>query len=280
MPLGSVPPFLRWAGSKRQILPRLSTYWKQEYRRYVEPFAGSACLFFSLAPKKALLGDINEHLIDTLKTIRDDVDAVVPLLASARRHKETYYKTRATDPKTLPPAARAAQFIYLNRYCFNGLYRTNAAGQFNVPFGAERTGYIPTAEHLRYCAALLRRATIVSGDFEKVVAKAKSGDFVYLDPPYVTDQRRIFSEYDRNAFTQSDVKRLRKCLESLADRGIPFLVSYTACDEARFLAKGFHVERGFVRRSIAGFASKRVKRQELLISTKPRSAAVRPGRSA
>lgn len=261
-----MPPFLRWAGSKRQLLPKLRPYWRTSYKRYVEPFAGSACLFFSIAPPKALLGDINTHLIETLTVVRDDADSVLALLGDARRDKDLYYQIRSIDPQTLSRAERAARFIYLNRYCFNGLYRTNSQGSFNVPFGADRTGYIPTPEHLRFCSRLLKRATLIAADFEKVLEKVKSGDFVYLDPPYVTTGRRVFSEYDRNAFTDNDVRRLRLCLESLASRGIPFLVSYAACDEANFLAQGFHVERRVVRRSIAGFAGKRSQRHELLIS--------------
>jgi DNA adenine methylase len=265
----SVPPFLRWAGSKRQILDRLAQYWRPSYERYVEPFAGSACLFFAISPSKGLLGDINSHLVETLITVRDDVESVIPLLASAKRDKELYYQIRSLEPQSLSRAERASQFIYLNRYCFNGLYRTNREGRFNVPFGAEGNGYIPTPEHLRYCSGLLRRAEIVPADFESVLARVRTGDFVYLDPPYLTKQRRVFREYDPSAFSEADLKRLRKSLVALADRGIPFLVSYAACNEAQYLARGFHVERGYVRRSIAGFAGKRVRQQELLISPEP-----------
>lgn len=267
--IDSVPPFLRWAGSKRQILDRLAQYWRPSYKRYVEPFAGSACLFFAIAPARGLLGDINFHLVETLTTVRDDVESVIPLLTSAKRDKELYYQIRAIDPQSLSRAERAAQFIYLNRYCFNGLYRTNRQGRFNVPFGAEGNGYIPIPEHLRYCSRLLRRAEIIGADFESVLARVRTGDFVYLDPPYVTKQRRVFREYHPNTFSEADLKRLRKSLVALANRGIPFLVSYAACDEAHYLARGFCVERGYVRRSIAGFASKRVRRQELLISPGP-----------
>ena len=268
-PLRGVPPFLRWAGSKRQLLSKLRDYWRPEYARYDEPFAGSACFFFAAAPPRALLGDVNACLIETLQTVRDDVESIIPFLLNARRDRELYYKIRSFDPNSLCPAERAARFIYLNRYCFNGLYRTNLQGGFNVPFGADRTGHLPTAEHLRYCSQLLARATLVSADFEVLLNQVRPGDFVYLDPPYVTSTRRIFGEYDSNTFVASDVTRLRRCLDSLSSRGIPFLLSYTACAEGRYLARGFRVERKLVRRSIAGFSGKRVQRQDLLISQGP-----------
>jgi DNA adenine methylase len=156
----------------------------------------------------------------------------------------------------------------LNRYCFNGLYRTNLQGKFNVPFGRDRTGHLPGPEHLRLCARMLTSAEILSCDYKAVVEQAMPGDFVYLDPPYVTDSRRVFNEYNSASFSAQDVKALRGKLEEMHSRGVDFLVSYTACEEARFLANGFYTERANVRRSIAGFAKQRVQRQEFLISSR------------
>src|SRR5713226_3861706 len=128
-------PLLRWAGSKRQILPILAKYWNDGFNRYVEPFVGSACLFFHLGPPAALLGDINDELLGTYRYVRFRYSEVSNLLHKMRKGEREYYKIRALKANQLSPAKRAARFIYLNRYCFNGLYRTNGNGSFNVPFG-------------------------------------------------------------------------------------------------------------------------------------------------
>jgi DNA adenine methylase Dam len=128
-------PFLRWAGSKRRLLPVLQTFWTKKHKRYVEPFAGSACLFFALNPPKAILGDLNPELIATYIEVKYRIGAVLKELKALRpEDKAEYLRLRGIDISTMSPAARAARFIYLNRYCFNGIYRTNLAGQFNVPY--------------------------------------------------------------------------------------------------------------------------------------------------
>jgi len=136
----SAKPFLRWAGSKRKLLPQLLEFTPKDYGRYVEPFAGSACLFFHLKPRKALLGDINHDLIRTYLEVKYRVKEVVAELEKLNCSKENYYRIRAWQSERLSGPRQAARFIYLNRFCFNGLYRTNKTGQFNVPYGAERAG--------------------------------------------------------------------------------------------------------------------------------------------
>src|SRR5712664_3922142 len=175
------PPFLRWAGSKRQILPILGRYCKGGFTRYVEPFAGSACLFFYLAPRAALLGDINAELLSTYKYIRYRPAEVSKFLQKLRKGERQYYKIRSLQPERLSPARRAARFIYLNRFCFNGLYRTNQEGDFNVPYGGRGSGSLPSAGVLKRASELLRRAALVKGDFENVLDEVKQGDFVYMD---------------------------------------------------------------------------------------------------
>ena len=261
-----VPPFLRWAGSKRQLLPMLSQYWRPSYARYVEPFAGSACFFFSVSPKKALLGDINAHLIETLSTVRDDVESVVPLLAHARRDRELYYHIRSLDPRMLSRPERAARFIYLNRYCFNGLFRTNEAGDFNVPYGGRRTGSIPSEAKLRECSLQLVGADLTATSFEITLRKTKKGDFVYLDPPYSVAAKRVFRQYDAMAFDAAKIELLRFWLHKLATKSVQFLATYADSHEGRYLAEGFNVRRARVRRNIAGFVAKRRHAYELLIS--------------
>ena len=259
-------PFLRWAGSKRQIIPILAEYWGSHFSRYLEPFVGSASLFFRLKPAKAILGDLNAHLMGTYCAVRDDPVAVARHLRRLAIGREAYGEIRVRFNKERDNIRRAAQFIYLNRFCFNGLYRTNLSGEFNVPYGADKSGSLPTLNELRAYALLLKKCYLHAGDFEGLLRKAVRGDFVYMDPPFAVSSRRVFREYDPNTFDETDVRRLRKQLSILHKHGVRFLVSYAESEEAEVLAEGFDVQRVYVRRNIAGFAGRRKKVAELLIS--------------
>jgi DNA adenine methylase len=259
-------PFIRWAGSKRQLASVLSEYWKSGYARYVEPFAGSACLFFHLSPASALLGDINAELIQTYRVVRSQPHRLAAILSDMRKSKREYLRLRRVDPRNLPAAERAARFIYLNRFCFNGLYRTNEKGVFNVPYSGRKTGGLPTHDKLVRCSAQLRQADLVAADFGQVLEMTQVGDFVYMDPPFSVRSRRIFKEYDKSVFGPDHVERLRHWMERLRDRNISFLVSYAESDEADLLKRGFTARRVSVRRHIAGFAESRKNSGELLIS--------------
>lgn len=260
-------PFLRWAGSKRRMLPILRQYWTARHRRYIEPFAGSACLFFALCPPAAVLSDLNADLIGTFAQVRRGVGAVLSeLRAIPPASKAAYQRLRAVDPLTLPASARAARFIYLNRYCFNGIYRTNLAGRFNVPYSGVGCGKMPDDAAFRRCAMLLRSAQLVSGDFESVLARARRGDFVYMDPPFAVRGRRVFREYGPKPFAQCDVVRLRRWMERLDRRGVTFLLSYAESEEADLLRMGFSHRVVPVRRHVAGFAAHRGSSSEVLIS--------------
>jgi DNA adenine methylase len=259
-------PLLRWAGSKRQLIPELRRFWPGGATRYIEPFAGSACLFFELGPKRALLGDVNRELIETYREVKHRPIPIAELLEPLKRSKRTYYRLRKTDPTFLSSAEKAARFIYLNRFCFNGLYRTNRAGAFNVPYGAAGTGELATQDQLLRCSWRLKSARLCCCDFEKLCAQAVPGDFVYLDPPFRVSERRVFSEYQPEVFSKRDLERLRESIERLAAENVRFLVSYVDSAEAEYLQTGFYVRRVQVRRNIAGFVDKRTNSQELLIS--------------
>jgi DNA adenine methylase len=260
-------PFLRWAGSKRRLLPILQTFWTKKHKRYVEPFAGSACLFFAIKPPKAILGDLNPELIATFIEVKYRIAAVLEELKALRpEDREEYKRLRAIDISTMTPPARAARFIYLNRYCFNGIYRTNLLGQFNVPYSGVRCGNLPPDEIFQKCASRLRRARLVNGDFENVLKHAEKGDLVYMDPPFAVRARRVFREYDPSTFTSGDIARLRRWMERLNAARINFVVSYAESDEADVLRRNFSYETVSVRRNIAGFAAHRALTNELLIS--------------
>jgi DNA adenine methylase len=259
-------PLLRWAGSKRQIVPVLAEYWRLGFARYVEPFAGSAVLFAHLHPKRALLGDLNKHLISTYRAVRDDAAGVSRTLQSFKKGSIAYAAIRTAYNLERDRTLRAAQFIYLNRFCFNGLYRTNLMGEFNVPFGADKTGTLPTLEQLSKWARLLRKTTLHAGDFEALLGRTTIGDFVYMDPPFAVKSRRVFRQYDPSTFSEDDIHRLKRCMKVMDRKGVKFVVSYAESTEAADLAKGFNVRRVFVRRHIAGFTSSRRRAAEYLIS--------------
>jgi len=266
-PTQDCTPFLRWAGSKRRLLPVLQTFWTKNHKRYVEPFAGSACLFFAIKPPKAILGDLNPELIATYIEVKYRIAAVLRELKALRpENKSEYLRLREIDIAKMTPAARAARFIYLNRYCFNGIYRTNLAGKFNVPYSGIRCGSVPPDEVFERCSNRLRRARFINGDFERVLGHAVRGDLVYMDPPFAVRARRVFREYDPSTFTHEDIQRLRSWMERLNAKRINFVVSYAESDEADVLKKNFSYETVAVRRHIAGFAAHRAMTNELLIS--------------
>jgi DNA adenine methylase len=259
-------PFLRWAGSKRKLLPLLLELAPGKFDRYVEPFAGSACLFFALQPKKAILSDINDELVNTYLELKKDVAKVIKCLSSYEGNEREYYFVRGQNSNRLSSSRRAARFIYLNRFCFNGLYRANKSGKFNVPYGGYRGATALNAGSLRECAAMLSRAKLSSGSFEKTLAKVKQGDFVYLDPPYCIKARQVFNAYSHFSFGPPQLERLRNHLTRLNEMGVPFLVSYGVSSEARELAVGFRSKEIVVQRQIAGFANNRRKSRELIIT--------------
>jgi DNA adenine methylase len=247
---------IRWAGSKRQMLSLLRGYWKND-ATYIEPFAGSACLFFDLEPSRAIIGDLNSELINSYRSLRDDPDSTLTELRALRPSKEQYYAARRQSPQDLAGADAAARFFFLNRHCFNGLYRTNMKGEFNVPFGMTK-GTPQLDEGLLLSASkLLSRAQLVNADFEVTLDKAHRGDFVYLDPPYISRADKVFSEYLPNSFTDRDLSRLRDCLEELDRRGVIFVITYSECAEAQKLMAKWRPQRWKARRHIAGFASHR-----------------------
>jgi DNA adenine methylase len=233
-PVAGALPFLRWAGSKRKLLPNLLPLFARRFERYIEPFMGSAVLFFALTPNKAVLSDFNKDLIATFKAVRDIPEEVWRNLSRLPLGKESYYQIRSQEPSNLSRAQAAARFIYLNRFCFNGLYRTNLQGQFNVPFGAARSGSLPELSELKASSFALRRAKICCGDFERIVrTEVRSGDFVYLDPPYALNEGRIFrQQYGVNHFERKDIRRLGDLLFVIDRADACFLLSYAYCDEA------------------------------------------------
>lgn len=227
---------------------------------------GSACLFFELRPNSALLADINDDLIRTYLAVRDHPQAVSNRLTRIPLGKRSYYSIRKQGLADMEDVDAAARFIFLNRFCFNGLYRTNEAGRFNVPFGSSGTGRLPTAAELRSVAKALRHSTIARADFEETLERTKTGDFVYLDPPYAVGNRRVFRQYGPSSFGLHDLERLSESLASMDNRGVKFVLSYASCAEASQFFERWSRRKIYIQRNIAGFATHRRRAGEVLIS--------------
>jgi DNA adenine methylase len=199
--------------------------------------------------------------------VRDEPERVFRRLSRLARDLSTYSRWRSLRPETLDRETRTLRFLYLNRNCFNGIYRTNTDGHFNVPMG-QRPGAYFSKEDLIDCSMLLQRATLVAGDFASTLERVKAGDFVYLDPPYAVTSRRIFRQYGKKTFDASDFPRFSESLGVIVKRDADFLVSYADCTEARALATKWHSVRLPTRRHVAGFAGDRRKAYEWLISNR------------
>lgn len=240
-------PFLKWAGGKRSLVVELRERVPNSIATYYEPFLGGAALFFYLEAEdrfsKAVLGDANDKLVQTYYAIQKDAEEVIRRLRRMPNDEGFYYRTRAKKIGGKPPAEIAAWLIYLNRHCFNGLYRENRKGEFNVPFGNyARTNF--DFENLRAVQRALRGdVRLVSGDFERSIARAKRGDFVYADPPYLPRMTKDFTGYTGTGFGLAEHTRLRDALRDAKKRGAKILLSNSDCEPVRSLyAKGFEIE--------------------------------------
>jgi DNA adenine methylase len=262
-------PFLKWVGGKGQILDQLHPLLPEpgSYRRYFEPFAGGAALFFSLAPKRAVLADVNEELIDCYQATRDQVDDVIQALGQYRYGADDYYRTRGIDPRSLPLAERAARTIYLNRTGYNGLYRVNRSGKFNVPMGRYTNPMLCDAVNLRACSKALQGVSLRVEDFEVVAARARPGDFVYFDPPYVpVSDTASFTSYAAGGFGADQQRRLAGVFARLAERGVNAALSNSDTPAVRELYRGFRIDRVLASRHINSRGTRRGKVGEVVVT--------------
>lgn len=248
-------------------MPTILSLAPRTYRRYIEPFVGSGCVFAALAPKTAVIGDINEELMFAYATLRDKPCEVVNAVAAFPTDSDTYYSLRALHPASLDEIARAARFFYLNRFCFNGVYRTNKSGMFNVPRGT-RTGEMPTALTFFQFSDLLKRAKLIKGDFQNLLNVGRDGDFIYLDPPYVEPGTRFRGEYGYGSFGSNDEDRLIAALLDADGRGVSVVLSYHNGLAKRLT--GWRKVRQNVARSVGGFGQSRSLVCEVLYTNVPK----------
>lgn len=279
-------PILKWAGGKTQLLERILPLLPASIDTYFEPFVGGAAVFFALARqqrfRRAVLADRNEELIEVYRALQQDVDGVIRALArlATAIDEASYYTVRAARPRGI--AGRAARLIYLNKTGYNGLYRVNRAGEFNVPFGRHVRPTVLDEPNLRAASLALREVTLVVGDFAAVSARARPGDAVYFDPPYLPLSRTSsFTAYDRHAFGDAEHARLATVFAELASRGVAAVLSNSATPRTRALFSGFQVTEVPAGRAINSRAERRGPVTELLVvneAAAPRGRAARTRR--
>jgi DNA adenine methylase len=263
-------PFLKWAGGKSRLIPQYSQHFPKQFTNYYEPFLGGGAVFFHLQPKSAVLTDINGELINAYCCVKDKVEKLIELLEvhhleHNQCQKDYYYWVRSHSYKK--DIERAARLIYLNKTCFNGLYRENSKGEFNVPMGRYKNPMICNADLLRSVSALLKPVTIEERHFDDVLNYANSQeDFVYFDPPYFPiNDTSYFTSYSRDSFTKDDQVRLRDVFVTLASRGVKVLLSNSDCEFIRELYRGFKIKPILAARAINSKGKLRGKVAEVLI---------------
>jgi DNA adenine methylase len=265
-------PFLKWAGGKTQLLPQLARFYppKGSVDRYVEPFLGSGAVFFHVKsvvePRRVLLWDNNRELIDSFKAVQDNVGQVIKLLSRYREQhsKDFFLAMREKRPKS--PAAIAARLIYLNKTCFNGLYRVNSRGIFNVPFGKHRNPGLFNEAWLRQAAAQLAGAKIEAEDFRLLELEAKAGDFIYFDPPYhPRSKTSYFTAYTRELFGQAEQEKLAALYRVLDRKGCLLMLSNSDTPLIRELYRDFDIREVSARRMINSRADRRGAIRELVV---------------
>lgn len=261
--------FLKWAGGKRWFINRESHRFPTEYNRYIEPFLGGGAVFFYLNPQESILSDINQELIDTYIAVRDDVKSVYRNLRihSRKHNKEYYYQIRSR--KTRTHATSAARMIYLNKTCFNGIYRVNKEGKFNVPYG-RKDEITFNYNNLKDSSDSLQNATILCQDFEETINIAQENDFIFCDPPYVVlDQENRFAGYTADVFSWNDQVRLANALIRAKDRNVKIIMTNVDHVAVRALYEnvgGFNLDTAQRHCYISGNAEGRKIYQELIIS--------------
>jgi len=260
-------PFLKWAGGKTRILDKILPHFPETHGRYFEPFVGGGAVFFGFAPQGSVqLSDINGELINVYRVVRDEVDALIADLQRHRYEKNYYYAVRAQEPVELRPVQRASRFIFLNRTCFNGLYRVNRRGRFNVPFGRYSNPTICQEDRLRSASQALQGVTIGQLDYATACAPAQKGDVVYFDPPYDPISKTAnFTSYASGGFDRGEQERLAQLFKRLADDGVFVALSNSDTPFIRSLYKDFRVLQIEAPRAISRNAAKRKPVHEVVV---------------
>lgn len=274
-PTSKAKPFLKWAGGKARLSNWLSELLPEDIQTYHEPFLGGGALFFHLAQQRrfrhAVLNDCNPELVNCYRVVRDFTSELVEQLGALEVSKAVFTELRGVDPQSLSPVRRAARMIYLNKTAFNGLYRVNRQGRFNVPWGSYANPKVVDESNLRACSYILNGpTTLLDGDFVAAVRDAREGDVVYFDPPYVPlSATSSFKSYTKDGFTVNDQQRLAICFRELAARGVLALVSNSDTPLIRELYEGFDLQVVQMRRNINSKGNGRGLVNEVVVLNRP-----------
>jgi len=250
-----IEPFLRWAGGKQSTINHLLKFIPKDLskRLYIEPFLGAGSLFFALQPSKAILSDYNKHLIECFIYVRNFPELVAHYLLEHRNNNSMkyYYEIRNKYNSSNPSVEQAARFIYLNKACFNGIFRVNQRGEFNVPYGRKEPPFLPNQKWLQKASIALKKATLKSLDFNEILSNAKKGDFIYMDPPYPPlNNTSNFTHYTKDKFNITDQRRLAESVYALNNRGCYIMMTNADIPLIRELYKKFKLISLSVRRYI------------------------------
>tara|TARA_B100001750_G_scaffold209536_1_gene189501 strand:- start:2613 stop:3443 length:831 start_codon:yes stop_codon:yes gene_type:complete len=266
-------PFLKWAGGKTNLLGQYEPLFPEWSGDYFEPFIGSGAVFFYLSARPEernyYLSDLNREIVDAFCAVRDDVEGVIKLLAKHQQlhSKDYFYQVRGLVPQNLSALEKAARTIYLNKTCFNGLYRVNKKGEFNVPMGNYKKPSILQIETLKAASRALSPADLSTGHYSVLVDKAQAGDFIYLDPPYhPLSKTAMFTNYVAQAFGEKDQMELAEVVTALSKKGCLVMESNSNTDFIKDLYKGFKIQEVWARRSINREKSKRGAITELVVT--------------
>jgi len=271
-----VKPFIKWAGGKRQLIPELNKHIPKKYNAYYEPFIGGGALLFELQPSKAFISDMNEDLVLTYISVRDGIDELIELLKDyeTKNNSKDYYKIRAMDRDAdkfskMKDVERAARLIYLNKTCYNGLYRVNSQGLFNTPFGNYKNPAICDEYVLRAVNDYFvnNDITIRHMDFEMTVKNAEKSDFIYFDPPYHSPDNTNFTGYQSGGFDESEQERLADTFKRLADIGAYCSLSNSSTKLIRDLYKDYHIYTVKANRAINSNGNDRGAVDEVIVTS-------------
>jgi DNA adenine methylase len=265
-------PFVKWVGGKRQLLKQFSEkeLYPKKFNVYHEPFVGGGAVFFELTPAKSILSDLNSELVTTYKVIKKDVESLIKSLKRHKHSKEYFLKIRSKDVSKLSDIQIASRFIYLNRTAFNGMYRVNKQGIYNVPFGKYKNPLICDEDNLRLVSKILKKVLIKNQDYMKVLDCAKKGDFVYFDPPYYpVSKTASFTSYTANSFLEKEQEELRDTFEKLHKKGCYVMLSNSDTDFIKKIyskIKGVKIHTIEANRAINSNGNGRGKIKELVIT--------------
>jgi len=268
-----IAPVLKWVGGKRQLLDSLTRLLPQKINTYCEPFVGGGAVLFQLQPTTAFVNDINPELIGVYEVIKSDVETLITALHGFTNEADAFYAVRGWDRDkekyaSLSDVERAARILYLNKTCYNGLFRVNNAGEFNAPFGNYRNPNIVNAPTLRAVSTYLNAAKVrlTSTDYAEILKDLPKGAFVYLDPPYdpISDTSS-FTGYSKGGFTRDDQIRLRECCDELNSKGNKFMLSNSATDFIKQQYAAYHISVVRAKRAINSDSTKRGEVDEVVV---------------